>query len=69
VTFEQFLADEIGRRLGGLVALGSPRDLLPPGGAPRVYPAGDWQAEVTARAACARAVDAIAGRLRVAEIA
>jgi hypothetical protein len=37
VTFEQFIADEMRERIGPMVALGSPRDRLPPGGATRVY--------------------------------
>jgi hypothetical protein len=37
VTFEQFIADRMRERIGPMVALGSPRDRLPPGGATRVY--------------------------------
>lgn len=37
VTFEQFIADKMRERIGPMVALGSPRDRLPPGGATRVY--------------------------------
>jgi hypothetical protein len=37
VTFEQFIADKMRERVGPMVALGSPRDRVPPGGATRVY--------------------------------
>ena len=44
VTFEQFIADRMRERIGPVVALGSPRDRLPPGGATRVYLANEtWQ--------------------------
>jgi hypothetical protein len=41
------LSDEIERRLGRFIALGNPRDVLPPGGALRVYVASaDWREQV-----------------------
>jgi hypothetical protein len=46
VNLESFLADEMEQRIGPLVALGSPRDVLPPGGGTRLYPADSlWQEE------------------------
>jgi hypothetical protein len=44
VSLERLLSVEFIRRLGGFVALGSPQDVLPPGGATRLYLADDaWQ--------------------------
>jgi hypothetical protein len=57
VSLEQFLADEVERQLGRFAALGSPRDVLPPGGALRLYLSDrDWQQQVTRLATGARAV-------------
>ena len=47
VSLERLLSVEFIRRLGGFVALGSPQDVLPPGGATRLYLDDDaWQEEL-----------------------
>jgi hypothetical protein len=57
VNLEQFIADEMGRRIGRLVAFGSPRDKLPAGGAGRLYaPEAHWPERVEALAVAARAI-------------
>jgi hypothetical protein len=44
LTLEQFLAREIDRKIGPLIALGNPTDYLPPEGAARTYAADKgWQ--------------------------
>jgi len=44
VSLERLLSVEFIRRLGGFVALGSPQDVVPPGGATRLYLDDDaWQ--------------------------
>ncbi|MBB4741824.1 hypothetical protein BJY16_005283 [Actinoplanes octamycinicus] len=50
VSLERLLSVEFVRRLGGFVALGSPRDVLPPGGATRLYFDRGWREQVTALA-------------------
>jgi hypothetical protein len=51
VSLERLLSVEFTRRLGGFVALGSPQDVLPPGGATRIYFDDDaWQERLKALA-------------------
>lgn len=55
LSFERFIEGAVKRHLGPFVALGSPRDYLPPEGAGRIYAGQEWEEEVRAlidRAGC-----------------
>lgn len=57
VSLERLLSVEFLRRLGGFVALGSPHDVVPPGGATRLYFDDDaWQENLKALAVRAAVV-------------
>jgi len=57
VSLERLLSVAFTRRLGGFVALGSPQDVLPPGGATRLYfDDSAWQEELKALAVRAAVV-------------
>jgi len=57
VSLERLLSVEFIRRLGGFVALGSPQDVVPPGGATRLYLDDDaWQERLKALAVRAAVV-------------
>jgi hypothetical protein len=63
VTLDQFLAKEVNARLGPFVALGNPSEVLPPGGATRVYLSDDsWQPELARLAERARSIILEPGR-------
>jgi hypothetical protein len=54
---EARLAKEVRRQLGDFIALGNPREVLPPGGARRVYLAdGAWRAHLTELASRSRVI-------------
>lgn len=57
VNLEQFVADEVEKRVGRLVGLGSPRDKVPGGGAGRLYTEdAEWKKVVEALAIASRAI-------------
>jgi Ca2+/Na+ antiporter len=65
VSLERLLSVGFIRRFGGFVALGSPQDVLPPGGATRVYFDDDaWQERLQALAVRAAVVVMEAGDTR-----
>ena len=65
VALDEFLARDITSRIGPFVALGNPSEVLPPGGAVRVYLDDDgWQPELERLARAARALVMEPGRTK-----
>jgi hypothetical protein len=68
VNIDQFLNDRVEAALGRFVALGSPRDKLPPGGARRLYPTeASWTDYVRELAGGARAILMFPGHSRAVD--